>query len=46
MRSPAPGFLPPGRVLKDTGTLWVIGSYHNIYRVGADPHGCRLLGAE
>jgi modification methylase len=23
------------RCLKDTGTLWVIGSYHNIYRVGA-----------
>ncbi|MBN1430966.1 MAG: site-specific DNA-methyltransferase [Anaerolineae bacterium] len=23
------------RVLKDTGVLWVIGSYHNIYRVGA-----------
>ena len=23
------------RVLKSTGTLWVIGSYHNIYRVGA-----------
>ena len=23
-----------GRVLKDTGTLWVIGSYHNIFRVG------------
>jgi DNA modification methylase len=23
------------RVLKDTGTLWTIGSYHNIYRVGA-----------
>jgi len=22
------------RVLKPTGTLWVIGSYHNIYRVG------------
>ena len=22
-------------VLKDTGTLWVIGTYHNIYRVGA-----------
>jgi modification methylase len=22
------------RVLKDTGTLWCIGSYHNIYRVG------------
>ncbi len=23
------------RVLKPTGTIWVIGSYHNIYRVGA-----------
>ncbi|MBI2299870.1 MAG: site-specific DNA-methyltransferase [Armatimonadetes bacterium] len=23
------------RVLKDSGTLWVIGSYHNIFRVGA-----------
>ncbi len=23
------------RVLKDDGTLWVIGSYHNIHRVGA-----------
>ena len=23
------------RVLKDSGTIWVIGSYHNIYRVGA-----------
>lgn len=23
------------RVLKDTGSLWVIGTYHNIYRVGA-----------
>lgn len=23
------------RVLKDNGTLWTIGSYHNIYRVGA-----------
>lgn len=23
------------RVLKDTGTIWTIGSYHNIYRVGA-----------
>jgi modification methylase len=23
------------RVMKDTATLWVIGSYHNIYRVGA-----------
>jgi modification methylase len=23
------------RILKETGTLWVIGMYHNIYRVGA-----------
>ena len=23
------------RVLRDTGTIWVIGSYHNIFRVGA-----------
>jgi modification methylase len=23
------------RVLKDTGTIWVIGSYHNIFRVGS-----------
>lgn len=23
------------RVLKDTGTIWTIGSYHNVYRVGA-----------
>lgn len=23
------------RVLKDSGTLWVIGTYHNIFRVGA-----------
>ncbi len=23
------------RVLKDTGAIWVIGSYHNIYRIGA-----------
>jgi len=23
------------RVLKDTGTIWVIGTYHNIYRVGS-----------
>ena len=22
------------RVLKETGTIWIIGSYHNIYRVG------------
>ena len=24
------------RVLKENGTLWVIGSYHNIFRVGAE----------
>ena len=29
------------RVLKDDGTLWVIGSYHNIYR--CDNAGSRLL---
>jgi modification methylase len=23
------------RVLKDTGTIWTIGSYHNVYRVGS-----------
>jgi len=23
------------RILKDTGTIWVIGTYHNIYRLGA-----------
>lgn len=23
------------RILKDTGTLWIIGTYHNIFRVGA-----------
>lgn len=23
------------RVLKETGTIWIIGSYHNIFRVGA-----------
>ncbi len=23
------------RILKDTGTLWVIGTYHNVYRLGA-----------
>jgi site-specific DNA-methyltransferase (adenine-specific) len=23
------------RVLKETGSIWVIGSYHNIYRIGA-----------
>ena len=30
-----PGLRACRRVLKRTGTLWVIGSYHNIYRIGA-----------
>ena len=34
------------RVLKPDGTLWVIGSYHNIFRVGAGAAGSRLLGAQ
>ena len=34
------------RVLKDTGALWVIGSYHNIFRVGTIAAGPRLLGAQ
>ena len=34
------------RVLKPHGSLWVIGSYHNIFRVGAHVAGSRLLGAE
>ena len=33
--SPAPGWPPCRRVLKDDGALWVIGSYHNIFRVGS-----------
>jgi site-specific DNA-methyltransferase (adenine-specific)/modification methylase len=28
------------RVLKDDGTIWVIGSYHNIFRVGAIMMDC------
>ncbi|MGD2131969.1 MAG: site-specific DNA-methyltransferase [Maricaulaceae bacterium] len=33
------------RVLKDTGSIWVIGSYHNIYRVGGmlQDHGFWIL---
>jgi modification methylase len=30
------------RVLKETGTIWVIGSYHNIYRVGASMQDLRF----
>ena len=33
--SPAPGSTATRRVMKPTATLWVIGSYHNIFRVGA-----------
>ena len=33
--SRAPGSRECRRVLKPTGALWVIGSYHNIFRVGA-----------
>ena len=32
--SPAPGSIACRRVMKPAGTLWVIGSYHNIFRVG------------
>ena len=31
------------RVLRKSGTLWVIGSYHNIFRVGAKFAGPRIL---
>lgn len=31
------------RVLKDNGTIWVIGSYHNIFRVGKNRPRPRLL---
>ena len=33
--SPGPGSLACRRVMKPAATLWVIGSYHNIFRVGA-----------
>ena len=33
--SPAPGCIACRRVMKPSATLWVIGSYHNIFRVGA-----------
>src|ERR1700759_5191760 len=31
------------RILKDDGTIWVIGSYHNIYRVRFPLHGRGVL---
>ena len=31
------------RVLKDDGSLWVIGSYHNIFRVGTALQDLELL---
>ncbi len=33
--SRATGSTEARRILKDNGTIWVIGSYHNIFRVGA-----------
>ena len=35
MASPATGSEQARRIIKDDGTIWVIGSYHNIFRVGA-----------
>ena len=32
--SPAPGSQAARRILKPDGAIWVIGSYHNIFRVG------------
>jgi modification methylase len=34
------------RVLKPNGTIWVIGSYHNIFRVGAKMQDLGLLDPE
>jgi modification methylase len=34
--SPATGLRPRGALLKPDGAIWVIGSYHNIFRVGAE----------
>ena len=34
------------RVLKDEGSIWVIGSYHNIFRARLGDPGPGLLGAE
>ena len=34
------------RVLKPNGTIWVIGSYHNIFRVGATMQDLGLLDAQ
>ena len=34
------------RVLKPDGALWVIGSYHNIFRARRQPAGSRLLDPE
>jgi hypothetical protein len=33
-------------VLKPDGAIWVIGSYHNIFRVGAALQDARLLDPE
>jgi modification methylase len=34
------------RVLKKNATIWVIGSYHNIFRVGSPSAGSELLGSQ
>ena len=34
------------RILKSTGSIWVIGSYHNIFRVGTGAARSRLLGSQ
>ena len=34
------------RILKDDGSIWVIGSYHNIFRIGALLQDAGLLGLE
>ena len=34
------------RVLKENGAIWVIGSYHNIFRVGAILQDLGLLDPE
>ena len=34
------------RILKDNGAIWVIGSYHNIFRVGTILQDSRLLDSK
>jgi modification methylase len=44
--SPARGSAPASRDLKPSGTLWVIGSYHNIFRVGSILQDLGLLDSQ